>query len=540
MPAASVFAAARGVHGGRGGWSIWAAVLAFRLRTTPRLRQSETLPTFCTDSWHTSHTESRTPALVHRSRRRCAQLPPSSSMAFRESAVHCCTAQMYTYLADPYTSSQGPGIAVASLAAFHTASHQQNFYRQKCNISIDININMKQKQEPHPATTHRAHILPDKDRTRRLPVKTGATFCGPRGKQSHICPECGTGLTDSHALTRHLSKPLCPTLKRNLATQSKPWYTPFCNLPERIQLKPAPQTGMIDIPQLESLVDHLLQHKSLHYTDHVKPTSSTLLPEAASIQNQWSDPRDSSVKMEPKHFHQIAALASLALSTPPASDATATILELCAGRAYTSMYIADVLKRRNVTTHILAVDKAPARNKADRALRAWVQHPTSSISSFQRLRVDLRHFDMAHLPHFSDSTHLIVVGKHLCGAALDMSLIALNRYLTRNPSHRRPITLVLACCCRRLCCWQAMDPIVLQNCGLTQLQFSDICRAAQWGLDSTHAADRAQLGFKCRRLVDLLRVASLTRAGWRAYVSTYTHATPENACIVARYHSNTS
>lgn len=243
----------------------------------------------------------------------------------------------------------------------------------------------------------------------------------------------------------------------------------------------------------------------------------------------WTDIRDSGRHApDPKHLTQIAALASLALRSPP--QGPCLVLELGAGRAYTAMYVADALRKR-VSVAVVVVDRKGAiRNKADRTLRRWVTE--GSLASFDRLRVDLADFNLAGVHELSAAQDIRVVAKHVCGAALDLSLTALTRFAeTRAP---RTISLTIAACCRRLCSFNAVpsdSPWAAWNVAADQ--YAAFCRVACWGLAPSESLDRVAAGDACRDLVDTARVRWLQSRGWDACVTEYTAESPEKNAIVA-------
>lgn len=263
--------------------------------------------------------------------------------------------------------------------------------------------------------------------------------------------------------------------------------------------------------------------------------------------------------MQHKHFSQMSSLASLLL--PAVSEKSQCsdphlILELGAGRAYTSLYLAHVLRLRAIPTHVLAIDRATNRLKADRTLRQWASDPATSILSFKRLRLDIQHLHIAGIADIASCHKVVVVGKHVCGVALDLSLVAVTKFAREWRNGEGCITVALACCCRRLCCWGAFcgagekegeegkegkeEESLCKRWGVSELDFGQLCRSANWGLDEGHSEEMKEMGEASREVVDSLRVLWMRRNGWHANVVVYTDASPENVCIVARWCGNSN
>lgn len=247
----------------------------------------------------------------------------------------------------------------------------------------------------------------------------------------------------------------------------------------------------------------------------------------------WGDVRNSTVKLERKHFGQIASLAAALLHEEP--SAPCTVLELGAGRAYTSLYMAHVLHLREIPADVVVVDRAASRLKADRAIRAFVRDDGSSVHAFRRLRCDVSDLWLPGVEEVARCGDVRVVGKHVCGMALDLCLEAVHRFVVETAREEGSVRMVFASCCRRLCQWLACGgrAAVWKEWGVGEGCFAQICRMAHWGLDKAHSREMAEMGRKCRLLIDVARVKWLRRCGWEAYVGSYTMDSPESACIVA-------
>lgn len=275
------------------------------------------------------------------------------------------------------------------------------------------------------------------------------------------------------------------------------------------------------------------------------------LPEISAIRQDWANPRNSVVRYEPIHFEQNAALARLVLDVAdlrPPGDAEDAIIprvvELGAGRAYTLLLLCSILRAQGIAAIATAVDKHRPRDAADKVMRrlSWAEPPVPRLE-FSRVRTDLADIDLAAMPILAEApmgAPLIFIGKHICGDALDMALLALTR-LARERAGKtsNKIVVVLASCCRHRCAWDAVAGIeVWKNWGADGANFAEVCRAACWALDlSNPDAQRRATGRKALELVDVARMEWLQRCGWKTHVERYCDETlsPENHAIVATW-----
>lgn len=365
-------------------------------------------------------------------------------------------------------------------------------------------------------------------------VKTGETLCTAHQTQLPECPECHTRVQTPAALETHLTKPLCPVLKKRQKAESQAYYEPSVNGPPAgvhahvSESRPTNEAVEDLQASLQAMLPRL--ESQLQPPELGAPAD---IPEAAAIQSAWSDARDSSLRMEAKHFPQLACLAAHALA--PTSDASreSTVLELGAGRAYLSLYLAHALSARGRPARVIAVDRSSSRMKADRTLHAWVR--AGRIASFRRLTIDVRDLNVCRLDECAKGGIVYIVGKHVCGSGLDLSLTA--ALMLARGRDKGSVRLVLASCCRRLCRREAFGEggRVWRECALGEADLQRVLRGAHWGLDDNHTAEMARVGHRCRKVVDGARVRWLNSVGWDARLGTYSNQTPENACIVATW-----
>lgn len=381
-------------------------------------------------------------------------------------------------------------------------------------------------------------------------VKKGENLCVAHSPQLPACPECGTRLPSSGALKKHLRQPLCPTLKQRQHVEAEPYFASSVNgLEKRNDLSEEPTTltvveGINDNIAASSLRTTTTLVRVSQLTDRLLPQLQAqpigLVPSLEvedAVRLAWSNERDSTFKMEPKHFPQISALAALALHPFPLIDSSAqshvAVVDLAAGRAYTALYLAHVLWLRGVPLRLIAVDRVSTRYKADRTLRTWVS--VGRILSFRRLTIDLCHLDLSGLDECISASDVRIIGKHMCGAALDLALTAVTNFARSNHRPRNSVTLVFASCCRKLCIQHLFGDRgnVWRQLNVNKSEFEHLCTVAQWGLDVSHSDEMSLIGCKCREIIDSVRVHWLNANGWRTKLGCYTDASPEDACLVA-------
>ncbi|PXF40578.1 tRNA:m(4)X modification enzyme TRM13 [Gracilariopsis chorda] len=363
-----------------------------------------------------------------------------------------------------------------------------------------------------------------------LPVRQGASFCGAHDAARPECPACGTRLRDAAALKKHVTA-RCPVTRRRRVAQQANWYSASTNLP------PPSTANNIPVARALPLVLHTLQTA---LPAPRKMRAPAALPELRLISDAWSDQRDSSVKMQPKHFTQIASLCALALSShTPSQPHQPAVIELGAGRAYTAMFAANVLSLRDDPPHVLVTDRHTTRWKADRTLRAW--QSTGKIASFTRCTTDLADLDMRRLPFLQTCNRVYILGKHLCGDASDLAIYGATRLARHLHQHANDtpavITLVLACCCRALCTDRTYTFDQCLKPHISPSEFAAITPCCALGLDEKRR-NKPHLGNQCRLLIDSARVQWMNANGWQAALCTYTKVSPENTCIVATWNPN--
>lgn len=401
-----------------------------------------------------------------------------------------------------------------------------------------------------------AFYLPRKKRTCNMLARAPSAFCfshdaGDEPEPSHkgfvrptnICPHCTSRVI---RLTRHVK--ICPAALRLTALEASSFYSLNINLPIGARLIAADEGKCLKaefVPERDLLLDLYVRHGgSVVLASEVAFTP----PETDDIRERYCVSR-SDVRFEERHFEQNARLVGCLLSV--ASDdnlsSSPVVIELGAGRAYTSLLLTQVLAARNLLpSAVLAVDNSSPRGKKDYLFRelgqGWKGQPL-----FSRLRCDLADLNISGIESVASASAengVLFVGKHVCGAALDMSLLAMTRFARELDASGAPgggnVHFALASCCRHRCEWQktvSATSVWDGSWGVTEESFGMLMRMAAWGPGGTDCVEDVEIGRKVMQLVDEARVSWLESSGWNAKLVQYCEhsLSPENFAIVASW-----
>ena len=221
-----------------------------------------------------------------------------------------------------------------------------------------------------------------------------------------------------------------------------------------------------------------------------------------------------------------------------------TFIEFGAGRGKLSHWLQKSLHASAVDSEFIVVDRAACRHKYD-------GYHKSEGPVFRRLSIDIQHLCLSEVEGIKLGNPIIGYCKHLCGAATDLAISCL-----MNTLGSRPHSLVMAPCCHHECTWSVY---VGRGFFETQLKFSSVdfhaislltswktCGMRQDKPENpqcntslpirdwpTHF--REDIGYKCKRLIDMGRVCWLRDNGMRTEMLTYVpeSVTIENVVIVA-------
>ncbi|CUF65463.1 zinc finger protein, putative [Bodo saltans] len=323
----------------------------------------------------------------------------------------------------------------------------------------------------------------------------------------------------------------------------------------------------------ESLASLCKKVKSL-YDLHIAPTIiKSHVPLVVS---------DGTLRVNMKHSTQHASLTKILVdrldrTTPVGEGGQRVFLELGAGKGGLAFAIAGSLASSSpkvvppasndeVVPLWMVVDIGGFRRKRDGCV-------SETDHKFHRLRINIKDLALdkvplllstsgdAHpppaLPAPQSSTHLrhqfVGLGKHLCGACTDFAISCITSRLPPNDSCD---AILLATCCHHLCELRHLNSLTtttppptnnestsavlsLFDTTFSEEEFAAIVSMTSWAVCGPHmvSAERQQVGYACKRVIDMMRVAHLRSVCKFDNVELHEYAseevTGENVCIVA-------
>lgn len=202
------------------------------------------------------------------------------------------------------------------------------------------------------------------------------------------------------------------------------------------------------------------------------------------------------------------------------------------------------------------IDRGVNRMKMDSKIRTDAQEGKYPLSPrIKRTRIDIKDINLEAFLKDVDHDEIVVISKHLCGAATDLTFnLLVNSSLLQPGSKLRGLTIAM--CCRHACCYESLLPQskkYLRSMGIEKASdFNSLKRIASWALSGSRGTPKSesnhdenllsgdemeQLGLSARRLIDDSRVAGLNdilrEKGFEADMFLYVdkEVTLENSCI---------
>ncbi|KAA8912805.1 hypothetical protein TRICI_003348 [Trichomonascus ciferrii] len=355
------------------------------------------------------------------------------------------------------------------------------------------------------------------------------------GRKRVLCPLCPQHTVWEDELKRHLAK--CRKKPENRPLE--PWRRVDINL---VGQTPA-QTLSRDDVDLASWADTLRKL----YRDVVEREGETL--ETEILNHPGLEERLKQLENQ-KHAVQQASLIGHMEKHGFLDPRTTIIAEFGCGRGELSRYIsrARALKDMDARQRFLLVDRAGPRMKFDNKLvkdyaEMRGEHNVGGVV-YKRLKVDikdivvnaemLQELELAH----GDDSELVIVSKHLCGCATDLTLQLM---LGQRPPQLRGS--VIALCCRQLCSYETYPLAgrrwLQETAGVEGPEaFYAISRMTTWVLCGNRGLsdpENERLGHMARRVIDFGRLHALREAGYKnsrlvQYVDP--QVSPENVCLI--------
>ena len=242
-----------------------------------------------------------------------------------------------------------------------------------------------------------------------------------------------------------------------------------------------------------------------------------------------------------------------------------------AGKAGLSLTLLDSVVTAAAVSAVVLVDAESFKHKSDGLIRR------SAAVAVARYRIDIRDLHLPALPSLSSCrlppSRAVLIGKHVCGAALDLSINCALRALHAEAS--LVASLLIASCCHHRCTWATYAGRAwLERWRISEAEFALLCRMSSWGCnerlhdavrrpraggepcDREHdeagweesadwgqhnrlrmsADERVAVGRECKWMLDLGRMHALRDAGFDAQLSYFVHPTitRENVVLIAR------
>lgn len=257
-----------------------------------------------------------------------------------------------------------------------------------------------------------------------------------------------------------------------------------------------------------------------------------------------------------KHLTQIGSIIG-SLEYFKMLKADTCYIELGAGRGQVSYWLAKATENL-INCNIVLVDRGSQRHKLDNKL--------TENSSISRIRADIKDLVLGKLDCRNQIQSCIAVGKHLCGAATDLSLRCIVKGNSSASNHSTK-GFSIALCCHHKCDWRPYvgKKFLLEN-GFNKNYFNILCRMSSWAVcgtgqsrerraeiaAGTYNADvdkntnsiklrlsleeRQEIGRKCKRIIDFGRTKYLEENGYKSDMISYikSDVTLENVCLIGK------
>ncbi|KAB2074262.1 hypothetical protein ES319_A07G141900v1 [Gossypium barbadense] len=425
-------------------------------------------------------------------------------------------------------------------------------------------------------------------------------FCGnhtPRTNNQWIpCPIDPSHSVLQENLGSHLRR--CPLVKQVQSLSTQPFYQKGVNAgKEDEQEEPEtgiPTSGCFDIVTSEMKRNAVYSLNTSEFFEMIRKIESVHAQICNDIKDSYKIPEacgvwikgevERNVPFQEKHVAQQASmLGNLEefgvleridgkekcelVERAENSNGVPAVVEFGAGRGYLTQMLADCYGIRRV----FLVERKAYKLKADRSLR----QKESLI--LERLRIDIEDLNLNAVESLQGLPY-IAIGKHLCGPATDLTLrccLANERNAEQCGVNCYLRGLAIATCCHHLCQWKHyINKKYLTSLGISKEEFHAITWFTSWAVDADHGSDlsdvidiklhpesiegeecngdangveaiaknmkaieRANLGFMCKKIMDMGRLMWLKEHGLQTRLVKYVPSSisPENHLLIARH-----
>ena len=477
---------------------------------------------------------------------------------------------------------------------------------------------------PSVSSTCCAHYLAKKQRYCDRSPLPSQRFCSHHSEQGRVrCEHCGT-LVHHDELAKHVR--MCPAATRAELEQSWPFRTVDINIspPQHLSSHFSPQPppdlsspsgeddAVLRVDLLVQSIQHSLrahhaiqplrQSRAVGVTRlpisrstpddlHLRRTSASSLASptftepslsaspSPSPTSSESSPRLSKVSKQ-RHQHQCSALVRIMVSEQLLRARHCTVIEMGAGKAGLShcLLSSNETEIANVEAVVL-VDSDTFKDKLDGRMRK----AAAGECIVQRYRLDIKDLHIASLPSLSSppiahSAHAVLIGKHLCGSALDLCINAMLHSFRASPISASASTsplvsgLCIASCCHHRCTFDSYcNQRWLHTHHIDRQRFALLTRLSSWacnddGRGTAHGwratgyeakeekteggarveygallgirvDERVTIGRSIKQWLDLGRVELLRAVGYSAHLTLFapSHVTRENIALIAKF-----
>ncbi|XP_057445522.1 uncharacterized protein LOC130737712 isoform X2 [Lotus japonicus] len=447
--------------------------------------------------------------------------------------------------------------------------------------------------------------LPNKNRFCANSSLTGSLFCGNHNSRSPgqwiPCPIDPSHSVLEQNLKGHVKR--CPLLKQAQSLSVQPFYQKGINAGSDGEQEEE-ESGVDDSRLPTATISSEMKRKALHSMS--VPEFCTLIEKIESFHDSLCKDVQESVQMpevcrlwikrgvedrklpfQEKHITQQASILgnlerfgvlknSLGRKTSKCEepvegkeDGVPAVIEFGAGRGYLTQMLADCYG----INRVFLVERKAYKLKADRSLRQ------NESMMLERLRIDIEDLNLNAVESMQ-GVPFVAIGKHLCGAATDLTLRCCFPEYRKDSSEQDTASangnfegLAIATCCHHLCQWKHYtNKRFFLDLGMTKEEFHAVTWFTSWAVDDNHgsdlsnttnctshlqsikeqgdgdsngvekilsdmeAAERAALGFKCKWIIDMGRLIWLRERGFDAQLVRYVppSISPENHLLIAR------
>ncbi|KYR01531.1 hypothetical protein DLAC_01524 [Tieghemostelium lacteum] len=263
-----------------------------------------------------------------------------------------------------------------------------------------------------------------------------------------------------------------------------------------------------------------------------------------------------------KHIQQESSMVSI-LDSRGLLSKDYLYLEFGSGSGKLSNHLFQALDKHSKGHILIDRQKLKSLSNADR----FIKHETN-CAYFERLLIDIRHLDLGNIDILkSDISNFVVISKHLCGMATDLTLNSLDTLFQQYPHLKLNFKgLGIATCCHHLCDYDNYinQQFIADELKLTAEEFQILCSISSWATLSqsveneqlstttsttttttTTTTDynsdyvftkkrKEVLGYSAKRIIDFGRYLYIKhKLGLNASLDIYTDMSSENLFISA-------